>query len=75
MLVLHDDALLTRYGVRADQAGDPDTEGWWIVETTTDYAAKAVAEWEADNETGPGETVTVRLDPDYIPRHRGDRRR
>ena len=59
-------------GQDADLAHDPDTDGWWEVDTeTVCYAGAALAEWR-DNK-GPehldkGALVYVRLDPDYIRR-------
>ena len=57
-------------GQYADLAHDPDTDGWWDVDTeTVCYAGAAIAEWR-DNK-GPeqldkGALVYVRLDPDYV---------
>ena len=61
-------------GQYADQAFDPDTDGWWEVDTeTVCYACAALAEWREDK--GPeqmekGAQVRVRLDPEYRRRRR-----
>ena len=57
-----------------DVAHDPDTDGWWEVDTdTVCYAGAALAEWRANK--GPeqmdkGALVFVRLDPEYETRRR-----
>ena len=57
-------------GQYADLAHDPDTDGWWEVDTeTVCFAGAALAQWrESDGpkQMDPGALPYVRLDPDYL---------
>lgn len=63
-------ATVNALGVRVEKATDPDTEGWWQVESVEDFSQKALADWrEAEGKNSqPWELPRVRLDPNYKPR-------
>ena len=71
MAVHYLDSLLCPCGCGqyADVAHDPDTDGWWEVDTdTVCYAGAALAQWREDKgpeQMDPGALVRVVLDPEF----------
>lgn len=57
-------------GQWAEQAHDPDTDGWWEVDdSTVCYAGAASEEWRKENgeNAEPGQLIHVVLSSDYEP--------
>lgn len=63
---IHQSKVCQCCGQWAEIAHDPDTDGWWEVETVTCYAGAELQRWGKDNkEPEPGTLRHVRLDPAY----------